>query len=240
MPRAKPGRQRRVINPTDYKPEVVEHLYQPWTIELKPYSDGGYFARVVELQGCMAEGADKMEALHQLEEAQAQWLASAVENDDPIPQPLGHTEYSGKIFVRTSPQLHRMVAEAALREGVSMSQWAAEVLARAVSLQDLRPWFTQGTWKDMFQGVTDSLSKIESHVTVLSAGPTGSTARRSGGDPDPSSSAGEGRLAMAGKRGRSASTGRYVKQSTVRRNPKTTVNETVKPRKSGGKRKKSK
>lgn len=33
---------------------------------------------------------------------------------------------------------------------------------------------------------------------------------------------------MAGKRGRSASTGRFVKQSTVKRNPKTTVNESVK------------
>jgi hypothetical protein len=36
---------------------------------------------------------------------------------------------------------------------------------------------------------------------------------------------------MAGKRGRSATTGRFVKQSTVVRNPKGTVNETVKPRK---------
>lgn len=33
---------------------------------------------------------------------------------------------------------------------------------------------------------------------------------------------------MAGKRGRSATTGRFVKQSTVKRNPKGTVNETVK------------
>ncbi|MEU9685692.1 hypothetical protein [Amycolatopsis japonica] len=31
-----------------------------------------------------------------------------------------------------------------------------------------------------------------------------------------------------GKRGRSASTGRFVKQSTVRRNPGGTVNESVK------------
>jgi len=30
---------------------------------------------------------------------------------------------------------------------------------------------------------------------------------------------------MAGKRGRSAITGRFVKQSTVTRSPKTTVNE---------------
>jgi hypothetical protein len=35
---------------------------------------------------------------------------------------------------------------------------------------------------------------------------------------------------MAGKRGRSATTGRFVKQSTVKGNPKGTVNETVKPK----------
>ena len=34
----------------------------------------------------------------------------------------------------------------------------------------------------------------------------------------------------SGKRGRSASTGRFVKQTTVARNPKTTVNETPKKR----------
>lgn len=34
-----------------------------------------------------------------------------------------------------------------------------------------------------------------------------------------------------GKRGRSASTGRFVKQSTVRRNPGGTVNESTKKKK---------
>jgi hypothetical protein len=35
----------------------------------------------------------------------------------------------------------------------------------------------------------------------------------------------------SGKRGRSASTGRFVKQSTVKRHPTTTVNESVKKKK---------
>lgn len=42
---------------------------------------------------------------------------------------------------------------------------------------------------------------------------------------------------MAGKRGRSAKSGRFVRQSTVKRNPGGTVNETVK--KSSGRRKKT-
>jgi hypothetical protein len=36
---------------------------------------------------------------------------------------------------------------------------------------------------------------------------------------------------LSGKRGRSAITGRFVKQSTVARNPKTTVNESAKRKK---------
>jgi hypothetical protein len=35
---------------------------------------------------------------------------------------------------------------------------------------------------------------------------------------------------MAGKRGRSAVTGRFVKQSTVKRHPKTTANESTSKR----------
>jgi hypothetical protein len=38
-----------------------------------------------------------------------------------------------------------------------------------------------------------------------------------------------------GSRGRSAITGRFVKQSTVKKNPKTTVNESTKGGKSGKK-----
>ncbi len=125
-----------MINENDYKPEVLELLHQPWTIEIRPYSDGGFFARVIELRGCMTEADTQLEALQQLEEAQAEWLAAALEAGDPIPRPSGDNEFSGKIFVRTSPHLHRMVSEAALREGVSMSQWVSEVLARAVALRE--------------------------------------------------------------------------------------------------------
>lgn len=38
-----------------------------------------------------------------------------------------------------------------------------------------------------------------------------------------------------GKRGRSAISGRFVKQSTVRKNPKTTTNESTKSSKKGTK-----
>lgn len=123
------------IDPSDYKPEVVELVYQPWNIEVHPYPDGGYFARVVELPGCMTEADTAGEALDMLEEARAEWLAVAVEQGLRIPQPLASADYSGKIFVRTSPELHRRVAEQAAKQGVSMSQWVSETLALTLGVQ---------------------------------------------------------------------------------------------------------
>lgn len=159
-----------MINEDDYKPEVLELLHQPWTIEVRPYSDGGFFARVVELRGCMTEADTQLEALQQLEEAQAEWLAAALEHGDPIPKPSGDNEFSGKIFVRTSPHLHRMVSEAAMREGVSMSQWVSEVLSRAVSYQDVHHWQSQGPAADEFRSMWEAYRVIATELTEALAG----------------------------------------------------------------------
>ncbi len=129
-------RRMSFINESDYKPEVLQLLWQPWTIELRPYSDGGYFARVIELPGCMTEGDTREEVIEMIDEARAEWLSSAMEHGDPIPEPRGSDEYSGKIFVRTSPQLHRKVAQEASKQGISMSQWVAEVLAETLGVKD--------------------------------------------------------------------------------------------------------
>lgn len=120
------------IDPTGYSGEVLELVYQPWDIEVKPYPDGGYFARVIELPGCMTEADSAAEALEALEDARAAWIAVALDQGLKIPTPVSAGEYSGKIFVRTSPQLHKLVVETAARHGVSMSQWVSEVLAREV------------------------------------------------------------------------------------------------------------
>lgn len=42
--------------------------------------------------------------------------------------------YSGKILVRTSPEVHRAVAVAAAREGTSMNEWAERVLAKGAGV----------------------------------------------------------------------------------------------------------
>ncbi len=59
--------------------------------------------------------------------------------------------------------------------------------------------------------------------------PEGSSDARKGGQQDMAARKSSG--GGSGKRGRSAISGRFVKQSTVRKNPRTTVNESAKRKK---------
>ena len=43
--------------------------------------------------------------------------------------------FSGRILVRTSPEVHRAVSAAAAREGTSMNEWAERVFARAAGVK---------------------------------------------------------------------------------------------------------
>ena len=118
--------------------EIMRLVNLDWTIELHPYPDGSYFAGVVELPGCMTEADSAPEAVADLEAVRADWIASALSHGQEIPEPLGAKDYSGKMFIRVSPNLHKRVAEIAARQGVSMSQWASELLAREVGAKTTR------------------------------------------------------------------------------------------------------
>jgi predicted RNase H-like HicB family nuclease len=52
-------------------------------------TDGLYIAEVPELAGCMAHGASDSEALTNVREAIALWIATAHEFGDAVPAPKG-------------------------------------------------------------------------------------------------------------------------------------------------------
>lgn len=103
-----------------------------WIIEVERTETGDLFARIPDLPGCMTEASDWNELEGMVNDALVGWLEAHLEHGDTIPEPRSEEQYSGKIFVRASSRLHRDIARAAERDGVSMSQWVAEVLARAV------------------------------------------------------------------------------------------------------------
>ncbi len=73
------------------------YLSLPYSILLIPEEEGGWFAKIPELPGCMTFGDTQQEVLELIEDAKLGWLSVAVEEGDPIPEPepLAHKVAQG-------------------------------------------------------------------------------------------------------------------------------------------------
>lgn len=116
----------------DTSKQLAHYLALPYKYELRQNADGSWFARVVELPGCMTEGDTEKEALRMLHDAMRDWLAVALEKGRRIPQPTADSRYSGRLLVRMPKTLHRQLAERAEAEGASLNQLVVSALSRAV------------------------------------------------------------------------------------------------------------
>ncbi len=71
--------------------DLQYYLGLPYTIEIVPDEDG-YFARVLELPGCMTY-ADMVEELSPtIEGAMRDWIEASLEYGDDIPEPLERSD----------------------------------------------------------------------------------------------------------------------------------------------------
>lgn len=110
---------------------VDDYLNLPYTRELIPEPEGGWFVRIKELPGCMSQGETPAEALEMIADALRGWLETALDLGTPIPEPRLENEFSGKFVVRLTKSLHREISETAESEGVSLNQWVTAALAEA-------------------------------------------------------------------------------------------------------------
>lgn len=108
------------------------YLSLPYTIELIREDESTWFARVAELPGCVTEADSSAEAVTMIYDAMSSWIEVALSDGQPVPKPRSAEEYSGKFVVRVSKSLHRDLVAAAEREDVSLNQYVATELARAV------------------------------------------------------------------------------------------------------------
>lgn len=112
--------------------DIQYYLNLPYTIEIMREDAETWFARVVELPGCMTEGDSAAEAAEMIQDALAAWIEVALEDGQAIPEPRPVDDYSGRFVVRVPKSLHRDLAEAATRDGVSLNAYINTELARAV------------------------------------------------------------------------------------------------------------
>jgi antitoxin HicB len=109
------------------------YLSLPYTIQITREDESTWFARVVELPGCMTEGDTPEEAAAMIQDALAAWLEVALEDGRLIPEPQTTESYSGRFVVRVPRTLHQQLVEAAEQEGVSPNQFINVALAGRVT-----------------------------------------------------------------------------------------------------------
>jgi antitoxin HicB len=113
--------------------DLKYYLSLPYTIQITREDDSTWFARVVELPGCITEGDTPEEAADMIQDALAAWLEIALEDGRAIPEPQATEVYSGRFVVRVPRTLHRQLVEAAAQEGVSLNQFINVALAGRVT-----------------------------------------------------------------------------------------------------------
>jgi antitoxin HicB len=148
--------------------KLEEYLKLPYTIEIiQDFNEEnpGWVARVVELPGCFTE-SDTFEGLQaMLEDAMRLWIATALEDGLPIPEPRDLDSYSGKFIVRVPKSLHRQLAEQAQREDISLNQYVSTILARAVGVAQASS--TPTIPSVAFQVISKDLSHVEKQQTSM-------------------------------------------------------------------------
>jgi antitoxin HicB len=112
--------------------DLTYYLSLPYTIQITREDDATWFARVVELPGCLTEGDTPEEAADMIQDALAAWLEVALEDGRLIPEPQTAETYSGRFVVRVPRTLHQHLVETAEQEGVSLNQLINVTLAGRV------------------------------------------------------------------------------------------------------------
>ena len=102
-------------------------LCYPIIVHQEP--DGGFVAEIEELPGCMTQAETLAELLPMVEDARRGWTEAALAEGQDVPLPRDATQFSGRFVVRMPRRLHRELAEAAAREGVSLNQHIVALLS---------------------------------------------------------------------------------------------------------------
>ena len=98
--------------------------------ELSAEDGGGWLAEIPDLPGCMSDGETPQQAIENLEDAKIAWIETALKRGQDIPLPEEEVDYySGKFTLRIPKTLHRELAQAAKKEGVSLNSYIQTLIA---------------------------------------------------------------------------------------------------------------
>ena len=109
---------------------VEYYMSLPYTIIIEPTKDESgfyYVGRIMEFDGCTADGETKEEAIQSLNEAMELWIETKTANGFAVPEPMQESKASGKFTLRIPKSLHQRLTMEASKEGISLNQYALYV-----------------------------------------------------------------------------------------------------------------
>lgn len=106
----------------------MSELHYTYRVEWSP-EDGEWVGLVAEFPSLSWLHADPVEAMRGIRDLVEGVVVDMRKVGETPPEPLTERRYSGKVFVRTSPELHRRLTIEAAEQGVSVNQWATQKLA---------------------------------------------------------------------------------------------------------------
>lgn len=116
--------------PENRRMSLEDYLALEYSFMVWADPDGGYVITYPDLPGCITQADTLDEIVPMAEDARRSWIEIAYEEGVDIPMPSYRAEYSGKFNLRLPRSLHRMLAESAGAEGVSLNQYVVSLLAR--------------------------------------------------------------------------------------------------------------
>jgi predicted RNase H-like HicB family nuclease/plasmid stability protein len=134
--------------------ESLNALNYPVRIEYDS-EDSLFVADFLDLPGCSASGSTITEAFNRAQEAKAEWLRVALEQELPIPKPSKTGEYSGRILVRLPESLHSMLASRASINGTSLNQYIVHLLSAGIVGEEV---------SRKLEALTDHIQNIERQI----------------------------------------------------------------------------
>ena len=108
--------------------QIKKYMSMPYTKTLKKTDIGTYFAKVLEIPDCIAEGNTPEEAFDLLDVSLKYYFKDAIENSKAIPTPAEVERYSGKFVVRLDPSVHCQLAKNAINKNKSLNQVVIEAI----------------------------------------------------------------------------------------------------------------
>jgi predicted RNase H-like HicB family nuclease len=110
---------------------------RPYKFTAELGEDGVWTSGVLEVPGVISEGDSPGEAIENAHEALVGIIALHLEEGSPIPEPFETREYSGQMYLRVSPDIHRRAVLLAAERNMSLNRWLATAVARETGLAEL-------------------------------------------------------------------------------------------------------